>query len=190
VAVLVVVGYLVYKKAGGGSLSASGSEGDASGLTTGGGGDAALADLLGGGSGVIDPSYFIGGSVPDEVGSSIPSYSYAINPTAFTITPQLDIKIGKDSGSVPASVSKVATQRQETVKTPKASTTISILGGQIASPASAYQNQANQTSVLGGRVAPAAQNAAALQNSILGAQRLQKMTPAQAPKQLKQVTPV
>jgi hypothetical protein len=90
VAVPVIVGYMVYKKVGvSGGLSATGAEGDTSGLTTGGGGGSALEDLLGGGSGTPDPSYFIGGSVPEAMSFAIPTSAYAMTPTAFAVTPAI-----------------------------------------------------------------------------------------------------
>jgi hypothetical protein len=131
VAALVLVGYLVYKR-GGFSLSTTGAEVYSSGLTTGGGGGAALEDLFGSGAGSADPSYFLGGSVPEAFGNLIPSAAYASNPVAYSAMPQFGVKTPKvgttqqtvetaknpwvDSGSkivkdtgVAASISKVAT---------------------------------------------------------------------------------
>jgi hypothetical protein len=161
VAVPVIVGYMVYKKVGvSGGLSATGAEGDTSGLTTGGGGGSALEDLLGGGSGTPDPSYFIGGSVPEAMSFAIPTSAYAMTPTAFAVTPAIsgDHKLPKlgdvISGTVPASVSKIATPQQS----------VSILGVRIPASVTAPISQAT-----------------ILQNQVLGV-RLPTPTPVSTPK--------
>jgi len=78
---LVVIGYLAYKKMGtssGGGLAATGEE---SGLTSGGGGDLfpPVETVT-----PMDASYFTSGSIPDQVNNAIPSYQYALTPTAYS----------------------------------------------------------------------------------------------------------
>ena len=84
VAVLVVVGYLVYKKVGT-SGSAVTTPADSSGVTTGGGGgDASLptmSDLI---PNIGDGGdYFQSGTIPDAVVSVVPTSSYANSPTGW-----------------------------------------------------------------------------------------------------------
>jgi len=79
VAVLVLVGYLAYKKVGGGLVGTDGS-GDTSGLTTGGGGGGEEETPL---PGYTDPYYFAPATTPDSVTYALPTWEYAQAPLAF-----------------------------------------------------------------------------------------------------------
>ena len=79
VAVLVLVGYLAYKKVGGGLVGTDGS-GDTSGLTTGGGGGGEEETPL---PGYTDPYYFAPATTPDSVTYALPTWEYAQTPLAF-----------------------------------------------------------------------------------------------------------
>jgi len=181
---LVVIGYLAYKKMGtssGGGLAATGEE---SGLTSGGGGDLfpPVETVT-----PMDASYFTSGSIPDQVNNAIPSYQYALTPTAYS--EQMNAVVNPNPFSRGTPLTEKITGN--VVKNPNpGGTPLTQKSGKENKPASWRSvttfPTGNLTSILGMQVAqPAARPSS---GAILGAKVAVKTTPPVVPP-VKQVTP-